>query len=63
MIKVKLFKDLNEIKIEEKINNFIEDKVFKVIDIKFNITKDINDRTVYNALLLYKGKGEDLLWI
>lgn len=61
MIKVKLFKDLNEIKIEEKINNFIEDKVFKVIDIKFNITKDINDRTVYNALLLYKGKGEDLL--
>ena len=61
MIRVKLFKDLNEIKIEEKINNFIEDKVFKVIDIKFNITKDINDRTVYNALLLYKGKGEDLL--
>ena len=61
MIKVKLFKDLNEIKIEEKINNFIEEKVFKVVDIKFNITKDINDRTVYNALLLYKGKGEDLL--
>lgn len=61
MIKVKLFKELNEIKIEEKINNFIEEKVFKVVDIKFNITKDINDRTVYNALLLYKGKGEDLL--
>lgn len=61
MIRVKLFKDLNEIKIEEKINNFIEEKVFKVVDIKFNITKDINDRTVYNALLLYKGKGEDLL--
>lgn len=61
MIKVRLFKDLSELKIEEKINNFIEENVFKVIDIKFNITKDINERTVYNALLLYKGKGEDLL--
>lgn len=61
MIKVKLFKEFNESDIEQKINNFIKEKVFKVIDIKFNITKDINDRTVYNALLLYKENGGDLL--
>lgn len=57
MIKVKLFKDYYENKMEDKINDFIRENLAAVKDIKFNTTKDEHGNIIYNALVMYK-EGE-----
>ncbi len=57
MIRVKLFKDYYENKIEDKINDFIRENLAIVKDIKFNTTKDEYGNIIYNALVMYK-EGE-----
>lgn len=59
MIKVKLFKSFGERKLEQNINDFIKGKTIK--DIKFNTAKNENNKIIYNALVMYKTEGEEII--
>lgn len=59
MIKVKLFKSFGEKALEKEINSFIKGKVIK--DIKFNIAKNESNKIIYNALVMYKAEGEEII--
>lgn len=48
-MKVKILKNLSETKLEEDINNFIDNINIRVKDIKFSISS-----TKYSALIIYE---------
>lgn len=54
-MKVKLFDEENEEDLENKINNFIEDKKIKDIRYQVAMTVDLTDQIYcYSAMILYE---------